>query len=210
MLLEQEILAPNHHAYLLFGLLPEDILTNVAEGRYVFRREHLIGVEDVRWLQNYEMQTVVEQRRVLLCSAPGITLQAQNALLKVMEELQEGVHFFLCIPPGTAVVATLRSRCVVLEQQEQESYSTEFAEFLSQTSAKRLEFLDTIWLLGEKERHVHISKLAEDADLYLQECIRTNKGQKCIDRCRKATDQLRDGIQNGALHKVTIQLLAFL
>ena len=208
--IEREILSPNHHAYLFFGTLPEQIRTTTTEGRMVLRYDHPLGVEEVRLLQEFALQSVTTGKRVLVCTAPGSSLQAQNALLKLIEDMQAGVYCFLCFPPGTAVAATLRSRCALLEEEVQTQYSEEFATFLQQSPAKRLAFLDEIWAIGEGKRHARITQLAQDAECYLREGIRTESDQKTLHRRRRLTRQLREALQHGALHKMTLQLLAFL
>ena len=52
--------------------------------------------------------------RVVVIRSKSLTPQAQNALLKAIEEPIEGTHFFLLIPTGVMVLDTVRSRCIEL------------------------------------------------------------------------------------------------
>ena len=200
---------PMHHAYLSFGTFPEDISSRPAEGLYVVRCEEGIGIQEVRLLQSYAEQSVTgTTTRRVVCCAPLLTVQAQNALLKMIEELQAGVYFFLCVPVGTFITTTLRSRCVVLEEAVRDTYSSTFASFITKTAAQRLAEIDTVWELGEGVRHSEILRLIEDTELYLRECIVTHP-QRAF-RVAEIVSSLRAGVQQGAFHKGTLHLLAFI
>jgi DNA polymerase III delta prime subunit len=49
-------------------------------------------------------------RKIFLMSANSITVEAQNALLKLFEEPILGNHFFLVMPEDKTIIPTLRSR----------------------------------------------------------------------------------------------------
>ena len=66
---------------------------------------------------------------------------AQNALLKIVEEAPGDTHFFFCVDLLGSILPTLRSRCIVLSLvgvREQMSDTDDATEFLEETFAKRL------------------------------------------------------------------------
>ena len=141
-------------------------------------------------------------RRVVV-SAPGISHQAQNALLKMLEDAQDGVSFFFCLPSGTEVLDTLLSRCYLVEEKEQGTKDT----FSTATVKKRLELIDEIWSRTGAERHVAVLQLLQQTEEHLHK--RVISGEKVTDGTR-ALANLRDALAHGALHKGTLQALAFL
>ena len=65
---------------------------------------------------------------------------AQNALLKVVEEAPGDTHFFFCVDLLGSILPTLRSRCIVvsLVGVHKKLDTSEATEFLGETFAKRL------------------------------------------------------------------------
>ena len=203
---------PQHHAYLVFGTLAESIQPRPGRGLYVARFEKSISVEEVRWLHDYAHQSVGTGTRKVVLGAPGISFQAQNALLKIIEETQQSVYFFIFLPSGTNILDTLLSRCYIIETTDgnTETASSEFEKFITASPKKRLEMIDIIWNQGESARHITILRLLQDFEKYLHRCVAGGgaKDDKHTERCRRATENFRDAIYNGALHKGTLQVLA--
>ncbi len=73
-----------------------------------------------------------------------ITLEAQNALLKVTEEPPTSTKLVFILPSDFALLATLRSRCLVAEVTEEVDASIQriFIAFQKQTYAERLQAID--------------------------------------------------------------------
>ncbi len=203
---------PQHHAYIIFGTVPEHVETNVHEERYVIRIGKHLSVEDVRWLHEYAHHSTDAPMRRVILEATGASVQAQNALLKILEEMQQGVYFFIVFPPGTAVLETLLSRCYVVENNGEDgnALSEHFTEFIGAAPKKRLAMIDTLWDRGEGVRHTAILALLRDAEIYLHTAIRTSGDADTVDRCRRAVEHLRDAVDHGALHKGTLQIFAFI
>ncbi|MDZ7726138.1 MAG: hypothetical protein U5L75_00980 [Candidatus Campbellbacteria bacterium] len=79
-----------------------------------------------------------DERRILLVNFSSITLEAQNALLKVLEEPTERTHLIFLIPHSQILLPTIRSRCreidITIEEDE-----VVFDHFLSRSFKERLE-----------------------------------------------------------------------
>ncbi|MBY0385668.1 AAA family ATPase [bacterium] len=74
-----------------------------------------IKIEAVRdVLQFASLKSWVKHRFVILNHVEKITAQAANALLKVLEEPPEGLHFIFITANLSQVLPTLRSRCQVI------------------------------------------------------------------------------------------------
>ncbi len=75
-----------------------------------------ISIDQVREVEQEISRPPVEGRRrvVLVLNAENLTLEAQNALLKVLEEPPEHTVFLLVSSSPTAVLPTIRSRCRTL------------------------------------------------------------------------------------------------
>lgn len=88
---------------------PSDIL-NVAppEGKTIITIEQ---IRDITWL----IRTHAVTRRVIIIKdADSMTDQAQNALLKSLEEPSRGTHFILIAREASLVLPTIRSRCQIM------------------------------------------------------------------------------------------------
>jgi DNA polymerase III delta prime subunit len=78
-------------------------------------------------------------RRVIVAVSNQMTLEAQNALLKTIEEPGEGTHFFIVVPGEGRIIPTLRSRLhsVTLGGPRERA---EGARFLAESLPTRLAF----------------------------------------------------------------------
>lgn len=215
MSIQHIIAEPQHHAYIVFGYVPVDLGAGQHEGLFVIETDKGLGVDEVRELQQYAFQSADVRERKIVLSAPGISHQAQNALLKVMEEASDGTYFFLCLPQGTDVLGTLLSRCYIISRSDagliSGHQSEDFATFIAASAKERLALLDAMWDAGEGARHGAILQLLQDVEQYIHQCIASGgvDEREKIMRYRRAAQNLRDGIYNGALHKSTLQALAF-
>ncbi|MDR3558727.1 MAG: hypothetical protein P4L61_04285 [Candidatus Pacebacteria bacterium] len=95
-------------------------------------------------------------RKFFVIELDSITLEAQNALLKVFEEPNEYAHFFLVIPSAELLLPTLRSRLYMVRAPIEKDGEEEgdkgrdvkvdknLADFLSGSKAERIAFVDRL------------------------------------------------------------------
>lgn len=78
-----------------------------------------IGVEAVRMLKDdaYMLPTELEKKIYIIAGAERMTVQAQNALLKILEEPPASVVFFLLCESRNALLPTIRSRVQSLRME---------------------------------------------------------------------------------------------
>lgn len=111
------------------------------------------GIEQARGLKEVETRAAFGgTRKFFVISTDSFTREAQNALLKTFEEPTEGTHFFVVIPRISSIIATLKSRVVLVPSQENKM--NDGASTLAQ------KFIDA----SLEERFVMAKKLADDKD----------------------------------------------
>lgn len=70
-----------------------------------------IKIEDSRNIKKALFLKVKKQKLFVFFS--GLTIEAQNALLKSIEESDENIHFIFCIQKEDELLPTIRSRCSI-------------------------------------------------------------------------------------------------
>lgn len=134
-----------HHAYLCK-------LSSVDEGgvqsaaaqlqceEVVFLTYQNFGIDDVRSLtEKAFMRPVMGSQQLLVVSFSTITVEAQQALLKLLEEPPQGTAFLFCIPESLYVLPTVLSRFNELSAVPREVKPvTAFTYFLSQSLSERI------------------------------------------------------------------------
>jgi DNA polymerase III delta prime subunit len=115
------------------------------------RAYHSFGIDDARELRDRaQRRALARDGRVFAVFAPGMTTDAQNALLKVFEEPPAGAVFFLIVPSPQTLLPTLRSRMQTLSLASTRSLADAEA-FLAASSAQRLEMLKGIYEHDESD-----------------------------------------------------------
>jgi DNA polymerase III delta prime subunit len=189
-----------HHAYCLVGndLVRDDlffILENdhriLRTGNQDFfdRKYETFTIDHARELKlACEMRPVTNDgKKIFVISVDGITREAQNALLKLLEEPAEYNHFFLIVPALHILLPTVQSRLFVVDIiNKEEEVSGEAKKFLSLDTAKRLEFVKKFVDEISKEK-----KTKRDAIAFLhavQQYIRKEKGVKLGGKALRAIE----------------------
>ncbi len=102
-------------------LIPQDIAARDAEIAPPQPTEvpRSIGVDAVRRMQRdvYVMPTDLDRKLYIIGHADRMTVQAQNALLKILEEPPAGVVFILLCENRAALLPTVRSRVQTLQTE---------------------------------------------------------------------------------------------
>ncbi len=120
----------------------------------VLEREYkLFTVDDARALRDRaQSRAIGEHGRVFIVVAPSMTNEAQNALLKTLEEPPAGAMFFLVVPSVLTLLPTLRSRTQVLELVDEKSQGlVDLAAFLAAPAEKRIDMLKPLYQHDEDD-----------------------------------------------------------
>jgi DNA polymerase III delta prime subunit len=153
-----------HHAYLLEGekeLIREKLLDFVeknlkhpTQGNPDFWHEtfETFSIDDARKLRDMQsVKPLVHPRKIFIIEVLGMTVEAQNALLKIFEEPTPGTHFFLIADSADLFLPTLRSRMTIIFDEERSGSGKTLAKkFLSATQPERLKMIDEI--VEEKDK----------------------------------------------------------
>ncbi len=91
-------------------------------------------------------------RRVFVAIFPVITAEAQNALLKTLEEPPSDALFFLVTPSPTTLLPTLRSRAQMIELGVDERSLVDITKFLKAKPRDRIEMLKPLLEKGDDDR----------------------------------------------------------
>ena len=192
---------PAHHAYGISSLHTtiSDVKKHIETKNvsYVYNRFYdAFGIDDARMIKNLQSEKT-DDACVFIISFSVINIQAQNALLKVLEEPTENTYFFLLYPNFKQLLPTLQSRLEVLEMKPEErdqqgkhaetfvalSLAERFTWIKEHTDAKagdaKLTKEDTKQLLYDLERYYTAHKSKESSAvvnvLYeAQRCINAN------------------------------------
>jgi DNA polymerase III delta prime subunit len=117
----------SHHAYLVVGSLEScsairNSISNdkrvVAKDGHDFIEKHFetLTIDVAREIKSLATIRPVEvELKVIIIETKGITVEAQNALLKLLEEPADFVRFFLVVPSLHLVLPTVKSRMALLD-----------------------------------------------------------------------------------------------
>ena len=121
----------SHHAYLLIGAsdtrdelisILEKKHTLIAQGNpdFYIRNFETLTIDDARELKVLHSSRPVgtAQKKIFVLTMNGITIEAQNALLKLLEEPAEYAHFFLIVPSAHLLLPTVKSRMLEITTGE--------------------------------------------------------------------------------------------
>ncbi|OGG60642.1 hypothetical protein A2765_03635 [Candidatus Kaiserbacteria bacterium RIFCSPHIGHO2_01_FULL_56_24] len=111
------------------------------------------GIDDARDLrERAQRRAFGAGGRVFVIFAPGMTHDAQNALLKVLEEPPADALFFFIVPSPETMLSTLRSRMQRLELEGgAHSELVDTDAFLAAPAQKRLDMLKPLYDHDEDE-----------------------------------------------------------
>lgn len=100
----------------LLGLKPEDSMADAFDF-HVINAASSRGIDDIRHLlQRVHLQPIACKKRVAFFDeCHGLTLQAQEALLKMTEHPPEHLYFIFATTEPLKLIPTLRDRCVPFE-----------------------------------------------------------------------------------------------
>jgi hypothetical protein len=108
------------------------------------------GVDDARALKERASQTPLGDRQVFVVAAQSLTREAQNGLLKLLEEPPQDTHFILVVPTIELLLTTVRSRVQHLGTVRAPQDTAFAAEFYTATIGERITMLSKI--VADKDR----------------------------------------------------------
>ena len=122
----------------------------------IYIREYkAFGVDDAIELRDRpNRRPIAGGQRIFIISTPGMTNEAQNALLKTLEEPPADAAFFFIIPAPEMLLRTLRSRAqiLVLDQAGESEQTIDAKVFLAASPQKRLDMLKPLLEKDEDDK----------------------------------------------------------
>src|ERR1700733_13415356 len=135
-------------------LLKEEGIETEANPDIYIREYNSFGVDEARELAaKASSRAVGATGRIFVIVTPGMTSEAQNALLKTLEEPSGDARFFIVIPSPLILLPTLRSRAQLLELAgAAQAALVDASVFLKARPETRLEMLKPLLEKDEDEK----------------------------------------------------------
>lgn len=123
-----------------------------------------IGVDIIREIRDmaYVMSNEARCKVYILENACGMTIQAQNALLKILEEPPNDVIFILLCDSDCSLLETIRSRCVKL------SFNSEFKLNDAEIYRVSEKVLYALCDLNEYDLLISLSTCAKNKEIFCE------------------------------------------
>ena len=140
-----------HHAYLLVGereeadeylknLFAEEGVNPVGNPDVFLHELDVFGVDDARELAQRAIEKAFGEKEVFVIRAEKFTSEAQNALLKTLEDPTPNTHFFLSARESNIFLPTLLSRLHQVRVGGELGKNKEVERFLTKTPKQRIDF----------------------------------------------------------------------
>jgi replication-associated recombination protein RarA len=135
-----------------------------------------IGIEDIKAIQEkiFLKPIISKDKLIIIEDAQLLTPEAQNALLKVLEEPPANTIIMLCTETKETLLPTILSRCQIIELEED----------IPQLSEKTIEelniFIESLPNLSIADRLKQAEQLAKDKDkalIWIENLIMVLHGQ---------------------------------
>ncbi len=152
----------SHHAYCLIGgdamreelltLLKKDHeITPTANADFFDRKYQNFTIDDAREVKSRAetRPTRAGGKKIFILMTNEITVEAQNALLKLLEEPNEQSHFFLIIPSAHLLLPTVRSRVQAIGSTDKKGSSDDEVlkaarNFIDSAPQRRLDLVKSL------------------------------------------------------------------
>jgi DNA polymerase III delta prime subunit len=168
------------------------------------------GIDDARRLrERAALRPAQGKSRTFVIAMSGITAEAQNALLKTLEEPAGNALFIIVHPAPETLLPTLRSRAQLLAvpYMGQPQGNLDAKEFLNALSQERLDMLKPLLEKGDDDKRDLGQILAFLAALERELAAATHIDRAGIEAVYRARSFLAD---RGALVKPLLEQLALL
>lgn len=166
-----------HHAYLLEGeratalpllkkfLFDTKVSSEASPDYHLFEFDVFLIEHAHELSQEQSMHAIEGEKKIFIIAFNTMTSEAQNALLKTIEEPTKDTHFFFVTRTKETLIPTLRSRMQVisLETAHSKSESKEGEKFLAASIPERFDMIEPLTKAKKDEK----SEAKEDARLFL-------------------------------------------
>ena len=138
----------------VFSFLKDHGIETDANPDVYVREYKSFRVEDARELRERAYtRSLSDAHRIFVVVAPGMTTEAQNALLKTLEEPSAGAVFFFIVPSPMTLLSTIRSRTQILDLEPSKRHPSDIdvKDFLAATPEQRIDMLKPLYEKDEDD-----------------------------------------------------------
>jgi DNA polymerase III delta prime subunit len=136
--------APEHGERFLYNLFEEIGFIKEQNPDFHEFRNSSFSVDEARLVHLRAQGKSFGNRKIFVISSTKFTLEAQNALLKTLEEPFENVHFFILLNARDLLLPTLLSRLEVVRPEDEgihQNVALQVEEFLASSISERMAFI---------------------------------------------------------------------
>lgn len=153
--------------------------------------EPTIGIESIRNLRSFTSRRPLKNpsKQVIICDAHLLTLEAQNALLKLLEEPPDYLTMILIAPFTHTLLETILSRCAIVRPPP-----TVSREAKAKGDEQKPDTLTQLLVLSPPARLKSIptnTKVRAEAITYCEQLIHENQALLHAHPSRSLTDNLQ-------------------
>jgi hypothetical protein len=145
-----------HHLDEVYALLEQSGITAHGNPDVRTHIHDVVGIDDVRaFLELSHHHPVRDERTISILVGATYTREAQNALLKTIEEPAAHALYILVTPHPHQLLPTIRSRTHTLPHTSRIFYESEAKTFLKASSKDRLDTIKDLLGTSSDDRDVH-------------------------------------------------------
>lgn len=149
----------------VFNILQKDLSFDIkANPDFLMIENESFGIDDARNLIKWALgKSLIGEIKVCFMITKSITHEAQNALLKILEEPTLGTYFFINLESEGGLLPTFLSRIVILDnnilnKKESDNYAHKF------WNSNKKEKLSLIQTLSKKTDKTEMKELIKDLE----------------------------------------------
>ncbi len=152
----------------------------------IVEEEKQIGIGDIKKIKQtaYLKPVKGEEKAIIISAIQGLTIEAQNSLLKLLEEPPANTIIILLIETIDSVLETIQSRCKIIKIDDKQK---------EETDKKYLKLLNSL----EKGKIGERLKIAQDLAKNKEDALKTIEKMILITR-----DELLENKNNNLIEKI--------
>ncbi|CAG1772055.1 hypothetical protein BAC3_02290 [uncultured bacterium] len=160
-----------------------------------------IGIGDVSNVVEWAYRKDTDLKLIEIKNADLLTDQAQNAMLKLIEEPPENVLVLLITPNSSSILQTIRSRCILITTTAANFNTSELAKkFIEAGYLERTKIIDK--MLSEDTNRASVAE-------FIEELLRLNLNKKNTDSISEIKEVYR-AVKRGVNLKLCLDYLNIL
>jgi DNA polymerase III delta prime subunit len=198
----------------VFEILAKDLNFDVqANPDFLLIEEESFGIDDARNLEKWAIgKPLMGEMKVSLVVAKSITFEAQNALLKVLEEPTLGTYIFINLENLGGILPTFISRVRILQFPVSENSNATSAENIGSNffNSKIKEKLSIIRSLAKKEDKNDMKEIIKNLEIisYENYIKKTSSGTSGIEDMRNILTAKIFASSRGSSPKMLLEWLS--